>query len=68
MGIASPTQGSSRPASTTLSTGDVFNVSDFRDKEEVIEYLTRKLDNLENIATDLARAIIEVRTVVDQLR
>jgi hypothetical protein len=68
MGIASPTQGSSRPASTTLSTGDVFNVSDFRDKEEVIEYLTRKLDNLENIATDLARAIIDVRTVVEQLR
>lgn len=63
---------SSRPATSTsttaLSARDIFNVSEFRDKEQVVEYLLQKLDGLENIATDLARSIIEIRSVVDQLR
>lgn len=67
----------SRPSSSSLTipngntppgAGTLFNISDFQDKEEVIDYLTKKLDGLENIATDLARAIIDIRTVVDQLR
>jgi hypothetical protein len=69
-GIASPQPtNNSRPTSTTLTAGnDVFNISDFRDKEEVVEYLLQKLDGLGNIATDLARSIIEIRSVVEQLR
>jgi hypothetical protein len=64
-GIATP-QPSSRPSSN--SGGNVFNVSDFRDKEEVVEYLLQKLDGLENTAMELARSIIEIRSAVDQLR
>jgi hypothetical protein len=72
-GIASP-QPNSRPASNPNdssgggSGGSVFNVSDFKDKEEVVEYLLRKLDGLENTAMELARSIIEIRCAVDQLR
>lgn len=47
---------------------NVFTISDFQDKEEVVEYLQTKLDSLETIAMELARSIIEIRSVVDSLR
>ena len=68
----SPGSGGSDGITTTTGPGGSgmggFNASEFRDKDDVIEFLLSKLDDLEATASDLTVSIIELRGVIDHLR
>lgn len=47
---------------------NVFNVSEFSGKEEIISYLSNKISNMEAMAANLTESIAEIKAVVEQLK
>jgi hypothetical protein len=54
-------------ASTAGVARTVFSVSEFQDKEEVVQYLVNKIDSLEAMSAELAQTIADVKNIVQQL-